>query len=244
MNAISSTTTKVNYLDLFKKPKQLYFDCRMLVATEPKFWMYYQLWIIRGQLKSLLRGINPRERVVSNDTQLVLDGFQGSANSFGTAAFQNSQTKPVKIAHHMHSPAQIIQAIEKNIPVLLFIREPKGAVISLASRWSYISVNSGLKSYINFYTKLEFYQSHYVVSTFDQTTNCFDTVIEKLNRKFDTNFDLIKMAQVTEKFLPSQEKRKQRKQIKQQKKQEFSYSENIKLLEEAQKIYQRYEAIA
>ena len=237
----AKTIQKINYYNILKMSKQLYFDCRMLVATEPKYWLYYQPWIVRGQIKSLLRGIDPRERVIGNDTQLVLDGFQGSANSFGTAAFRHSQTKSVKLAHHMHSPSQIIQAIEKNIPVLLFIREPVGAVISLTSRWSYISVNSGLKSYVNFYTKLELYQSYYVVSTFEQTTSCFDTVIDKLNRKFGTNFDLIKMAQSTKKFKPSQETRKQ---IKQQKKQEFNYAENIKLLEQAQEIYQRYEAIA
>lgn len=240
LNTIESTQD-INYWDLFKTPKQLYFDCRMLVATEPKFWLYYQPWIVRGQLKSLLRGIDPRERVINNDTQLVLDGFQGSANSFGTAAFRNSQTKPVKIAHHMHSPAQIIQAIDKNIPVLLFIREPVGAVISLTSRWTYISVNSGLKSYINFYNKLASYQSHYVVSTFEQTTNCFYTVVQNLNYKFNTNFDLVDMAKSTKKFKPSQDKRKQ---IKQQKKLEFGNTENIDLLEKAQTIYRKYELIS
>ena len=239
MNTVESTQ-KINYFDLFKTPKQLGFDCRMLAATEPKLWLYYQPWIIRGQLKWLLRGIDPRERVISDDTQLVLDGFQGSANGFGMHAFRNSQTKPVKIAHHMHSPTQIIQAIEKNIPVLLFIREPAGAVISLTSRWSYISVNSGLKSYINFYTKLLSYQSCYVVSTFEQTTSCFDVVIQQINHKFDTDFDLIDMTKATEKFKPSQVKRKQ---TKQQKKQEFDYSENIRLLEQAKEIYQEYVTI-
>ena len=48
------------------------------------------------------------------------------------------------------------------------------------------------------------------------------------------------MTKATEKFKPSQVKRKQ---TKQQKKQEFDYSENIRLLEQAKEIYQEYVTI-
>ncbi len=229
---------------LINNPRELYFEWRMLIAGDRKYSLIYQLIILKSQIKRILNGKSPSERLITKDTELVIDGFQGSANSFATATFKNSQTKSVKLAHHLHSPAQIIEAINQDIPIILFIREPIGAILSLTSRWSYISVNSGLKSYIDFYSKLEPFTDKYIVSNFEQTTQYFDLIVQKTNRKFLTSFDLVNMTQAKEQHMPSQTKRKKRKQLKQQKKQEFTWEINSKLLKEAQNIYKKFELLS
>jgi hypothetical protein len=220
--------------------RQLIFIIRSLVAREPKLKLLYLPYIIWDLKKFKSLGLNPQERLVNNNTELVIDGFQGSANSFASFVFRKSQTKYVKIAHHMHSPSQIIQAIRKNIPVLLVIREPKDAIISLTSRWSYISVDRGLKSYISFYSKLEPYAANYIVSTFDQTTKNFDRVVEKINAKFATKFDVVDMVQAN-KWKPPQGERKKRKK---EKNREFDRELNNSLLEKATAIYEKFKMLA
>lgn len=218
------------------------FSFRSLVAREPALWLFYQPYIFWDKQK-IKHSIPVRERVVLPDTELVIDGFQGSANSFATVAFKQSQTQTVKLAHHMHSPAQIIQATKKNIPVLLTLREPQATVLSLTSRWPYISVTAGLRSYIAFYTKLRPYAAKHIVSNFDITTQRLDLVIEALNTKFDTHFDPVDIAKVNVELRAktrSLEETAKRAPVKQAKLKAFSTEQNIQLLAQANQVYQDY----
>lgn len=235
------TLTNSNHKSSIKSEfKQHIFNFRSLVAREPMLKFLYLPYIIWDRKKFQSLGQNPQERIIENDTELVIDGFQGSANSFAAYVFQKSQTKYVRIAHHLHSPAQIIEATHKNIPILLVIREPEKAILSLTSRWSYISVSQGLKGYISFYSKLEPYISHCVVSTFEQTTKNYDRTIAKVNHKFGTQFDIVDMEQANQ-WKPPQGERKKSKQNKQQ---EFENALNIELLTKARAKYRIFEQAA
>jgi hypothetical protein len=229
-------------------PQKLNFSFRSLVSQDPKFWILYQPYILWGQTKRKAAGDDPNEGLILPDTELVIDGFQGSANSFATLAFLHCQTQPVKLSHHLHSSAQIIQAIQKDIPVLLTIRDPIHTVLSLTSRWLYISVSQGLRSYINFYTKLKPYQYGFIVSPFEETTQHLDQVIHTLNIKFQTNFDPVDIAFVNlecrKKISDSPERAAQRKLLKEQKQKELLTPQNQTLVSTAQALYRYYEECA
>ena len=225
-------------------PSRLSFSMHSFLAREPDFWLVYQPYIWWRQSKRRARGKNTQEVLVTKNTELVIDGFQGSANGFAVASFKQNQTRPVQLAHHMHSPAEIIKAIEQKIPVLLVIREPVGAVVSLTSRWPHVSVTQGLQSYIKFYTKLSPYNYGYVVSTFEQTTKQLDLVVQEINTKFDTDFAEIDITKAKSKHKPKQAFLDSRSQIKQQKKQEFATTKNAQLLAEANQIYHQFESLA
>lgn len=224
--------------------RRVMFSLRSMVAIYPAYSFFYQPFIWWNQLKRKSNGKNPSGAIIRTDTELVIDGFQGSANSFATEAFQYSQTKPVILAHHLHSPSQIIQAVNLDIPVLLTIREPMAAVISLTSRWSYVSVTQGLKSYIAFYSELKPYRSQLVVSDFIQTTKHLDTIIDGVNQKFNCDFTLINVEEINNKYkLKSTHKtsdNSSRNETKQQKKAEFETQKNIILLEKANQVYQDF----
>ena len=238
---------KIQSSPLMNQPRQLGFTFRSLVAREQAFWFMYQPYIWWTQMKRKERGVNPNEAVIHPDTELVIDGFQGSANSFATAAFQLSQTQPVKLANHLHSPVQIIQAIEQEIPVLLTIREPVGTMVSLTSRWPHVSVSQGLRSYISFYTKLKPYAPHYVVSTFEQTTQHIDRVVQTVNAKFNTNFDMVDVTEANSLLSPKSyapEELARREPLKEKKRKELAAAKNAPLLEQANALYQTFEALA
>ncbi|MDJ0723648.1 MAG: hypothetical protein QNJ38_00885 [Prochloraceae cyanobacterium] len=224
--------------------KNIHFSLRSFVARESDMWLLYKLYIWWRKRKRQAAGKKVQEAVVQTSTELVIDGFQGSANGFAVAAFKQNQTKYVQLAHHMHSPVEIIKAIEQKIPVLLVIREPVGAVISLTSRWHYVSVNRGLESYIKFYDKLSCYDYGYVVSTFEQTTQQLDRTVARINAKFNTNFELINMAEAQSRHKPKKITRDVQFQIKQQKKQELTRPKNTQLLAKANQVYRQFEMLA
>lgn len=174
--------------------KKLKFEYTSLVAREPMlaplywpniWWQQYKIWHYYKN-----KGASLKECFVHQGTEFVLDGFQGSANSFAADAFLASQDQTVHVAHHMHAPAQIIKAVRRSIPTMVTIREPYGTVLSLTSRWPYVSVHQALRSYIGFYRKLEPYRDGYVLSPFDQTTEHLDRAIQQVNDRFGTDFDI------------------------------------------------------
>ncbi len=165
------------------------FELRALVARHPTLEPLYRLAVWWTQYK-VRDHIDVRECRVGPETEFVLDGFQGSANTFATVAFKRSQSRPVRIAHHLHAPAQIIKAVERNLPTLVTIRRPADTVLSLTSRWPYITVPQALRNYTRFYQTIAPYAPGFVLSPFDQTTGHLDHVIEAVNRRFGTDFDL------------------------------------------------------
>ena len=226
------------------KVKSINFSLRSLVTREPNLWLLHQPYIWWRKRKRQTAGKKVQEALVQTTTELVIDGFQGSANGFAVAAFKQNQTKYVQLAHHMHSPAEIIKAIEQKTPVILLIRDPVGAVISLTSRWPHISVNQGLQSYIKFYNQLSSYDYGYVVSTFEQTTQQLDRIVARINAKFNNNFDPIDIAKAQSLHKPKEIAQDPRFQIKQQKKQELTTPKNTQLLAEANQVYRQFKAMA
>jgi len=140
--------------------------------------------------KHLLRAVTP-------DTQLVIEGFPRSGNSFARRAFIMAQNDPqIKnhIAHHLHVPAQVVLAARWQIPTLVLIRRPKDAVLSLAIR-DPISVDQALRYYVSFYETVEKYRDAYVLGLFDEVTEDFGEVIRRINDKFGTTFSLFRHDQ-------------------------------------------------
>jgi len=172
--------------------QKLKFEYSSYVGREPAlaplywpniWWQQYKIWRPHSE-----EGGSPRECFVSQSTEFVLDGFQGSANSFATQAFRASQDRHVEMARSMHAPAQIIKAVRRSIPTLVTLRAPVGAVLSLTSRWPYVSPHQALRSYIGFYSKIEPYRKGYVLSPFEHTTQHLDVVIQRVNARFGTDF--------------------------------------------------------
>lgn len=229
--------------------RQFSFSYHSLVSREPMFWYLYQPYILWGKIKR--KALTPdevNEGLLLPDTELVIDGFQGSANSFATVAFKYCQTKPVRLMHHCHAPVLIIKAIQQQVPVLLTVRQPIDTVLSLTSRWPHISITQALKSYIGFYTKLKPYSSQCVISTFTQTTQQLDQVIDVINHRFSTKFNLVNVdlanSECRKKVSDSPKRAAQRKALKEEKYKELLMQKNQALVLKAQHLYQYYEECA
>jgi hypothetical protein len=230
--------------------QQLKFEYRSVVACDPRLAIMHKPCIWWGQFKTVRYYKRPVNHcLVGKQTEFVIDGFQGSASSFATRAFLLSQTRPVVMAHHMHSPAQIIKAVCNGIPTVLTIREPAGAVLSLVSRWPYVSFDQSLRAWIRFYDKVAPYANGYVVSLFRQTTDQFGDVIKKVNQKFGTSFDIFEYNEEQRRILRdpkrlNSDRAVRRRKFKSVKARELQSDRYRPMLSRAETLYQAFERYA
>ncbi len=142
-----------------------------------------------------------RQWVVQPDTEIAIEGFPRSGNSFALSAFRHSNPDVVRIATHVHMPAQIIMAARYRIPTIVLLREPVAAVCSMIALSTQIgdreeidceSTRADIRRLLNFYSL--FYQRVYTVrnrilfAPFTQVTKDFGVVIAAVNARWATNF--------------------------------------------------------
>jgi hypothetical protein len=135
-----------------------------------------------------LRYPGPSPKVIDRETEFVIDGYTRSASTFAVHAFQSAQSRPVRLAHHLHAPAQLIVAARRRIPTIVVIREPEGAVLSQVIREPHVSIRGALVSYQRFYSRLLPYAGSFVVGEFEEVTTDFGSVIGRVNDRFGTSF--------------------------------------------------------
>jgi hypothetical protein len=130
----------------------------------------------------------PGPRAVDGYTELVIDGFTRSAITFAVFAFQLAQDRPVRLAHHLHAPAQLIAAARRGVPALVVVREPEGAVLSAMIREPYLTARTALVAYSRFHERLLPYRQALVVGDFVAATSDLGAVIRTVNGRFGTRF--------------------------------------------------------
>lgn len=135
----------------------------------------------------LLRRRQPQS-TIGPDTQVVIDGFTRSASTFAVIAFQLAQDDHVRLAHHLHAPAQLLAATRAGLPTLMPIRPPRDTVLSAAIREPTVPIAQWLRSYAEFYERVEPALDSMVVATFEAVTTDVGGLIDRLNERFGTSF--------------------------------------------------------
>src|SRR3954470_18526610 len=130
----------------------------------------------------------PSPRVIDGDTEVVIDGYTRSASTFAVHAFQVAQREPVRLAHHLHAPAQLMEAARRGLPTIMVIREPRGAVLSQVVREPGVDVLDALWAYSRFHESLASRRHAFVVADFDQVTHDFGAVVTRMNARYGTSY--------------------------------------------------------
>jgi hypothetical protein len=127
--------------------------------------------------------------IVTSETEIVIEAFARSAQSYVVAAFRLAQEPhAVRIAHHTHSPSTLIEGMRRSIPTLVIVREPEDAILSYVIRTPAISLRGALRGYVRFHRPLLPYRDRLVVATFGQVTEDLATVTMRVNDRFDASF--------------------------------------------------------
>lgn len=154
-----------------------------------RFWLQDQV----ARYPSLLRlscalSRRPDDILVDADTDLLIEGFPRSANTFAAWAFM--LTNPGRrLAHHVHSRAHVLLAVRYAVPALILLRPPVDAVRSLLVRRPEITPAVALRRYLAFYEGIAPYTDRLVLVRFDTMIEDYDRAIDGVNRHFGTRFN-------------------------------------------------------
>lgn len=136
-----------------------------------------------------LQRLRGRGEVLSEDTEIVIESFPRCASSFAVAAFRLAQEPHAsRIAHHTHTPAQVIAGVRRRVPTLVLIRPPEDAVLSHVIHTPSLTPRVSLVGYVRFHEPLLPVCDGFVVGTFEQVVTDFGSVIERVNARFGTSF--------------------------------------------------------
>ena len=90
-------------------------------------------------------------RVLGPDTDIVIEGFPRSANTFAVTAFELAQERPVTVAHHLHAAAHVVRAAQAGVPVIVLVRAPEDAIASVVARKPSLAPEAAAAAYLRFY---------------------------------------------------------------------------------------------
>lgn len=102
---------------------------------------------------AFLKRFNPalHANLVTPETRLVVEGFPRSANTFLVQALQIASDEPIAVAHHLHDPIQIDRGMQRNIPVVIIVRDPLDAFTSFRLKFPTLKVAIMHRMYMSFY---------------------------------------------------------------------------------------------
>lgn len=155
----------------------LHYGLHRLVARRPALFFPYMR--LREKYRSIL---------VSPHSEVVIEGYPRSGNTFAVAAFELAQGRPVRAARHTHAPAQVMEAVRRGLPTLILVRQPCQAATSLMIREPRFSPRQALALYLWFYQGIRPYREGYVIAPFDEVVSDFGRSIRRLNQVFATRF--------------------------------------------------------
>jgi hypothetical protein len=159
--------------------RRLFFPAKSVASMHPGLYLPAARRIYR----------DVPDRVVGPDTELVIEGSPRSGNTFVVAAFELAQRRPVRVVHHLHAAAQVLDAVRRGIPTLVLIRRPVDSAISHMIREPWISPRQALLAWIRFYGPLVAVRERILLVPFERATHDLGSVIREVNRRFDTAFD-------------------------------------------------------
>ncbi|WP_170433136.1 hypothetical protein [Ruegeria arenilitoris] len=131
-------------------------------------------------------------RVVTPDTDLVIEGFPRSGNSYVEAAFRASQKTDIRLAHHTHAAANVLRAVQLDKPCYVLIRSPEDACISLVIQEPSVQdLELALSEYERFHRGISCVADQICLVPFEIATQNFNAGIGHLNARYGTRFALL-----------------------------------------------------
>ena len=174
---------------------------------------YYKNYLVQHKIKRILQrapglyikiqllrysGKRYKRKIVVPDSQIVIEGYPRSANSFSVKAFKHANGDDYKIATHLHVFPQVVLGVKYNIPTLVLIRNPFDCISSYAAlRAQTYGLNKFekgnniawlLDDYVFFYENLKPYKGKFVMAEFSDVLKDYGAILTAVNKKYNSNF--------------------------------------------------------
>lgn len=134
-----------------------------------------------------LRNDDGGRAFVRRDTDLVVDGFERSGNTFATTAVLDANPH-IAVAHHTHSPTQFIWATRWGVPAMLVVRDPGEVAVSVHLRWPSRTLDEILEDHIAFHRRVTPLRPRLVVAPFGRVRHDLGGLLDEVNQRFGRRF--------------------------------------------------------
>lgn len=130
--------------------------------------------------------------LVKRNSDIVIDGFPRSANTYFVSFFELAQqSKSIRIARHLHESYQFRFAERHDIPCVVLVRQPKDAIVSAVLRDKRASIAALARNYSRFYTNLLEHHRRAVIAPFQTVITDANKIISAVNKRYGTAFFLL-----------------------------------------------------
>jgi hypothetical protein len=123
-------------------------------------------------------------RQITDRTELVVEGFPRSGNTFTVFALQNATDNLSSIASHVHHPSQVKRAVARGIPTVLVVREPIAALSSYLTYGRHGKPGAALREYASYHRELLPYVDQILICDFTEVVSDLSSVIARINERF------------------------------------------------------------
>ena len=145
---------------------------RELIGDNPIFLPL----LLRATPKGLSRTLTP-------DTDLVVEGYPRSGNTFAVTALEFANPDAV-IKSHAHFPAQVRAAVARNLPTMICVRRPVDSVASLLIAFPHIRISAALREYIHHHREMLKVADDVLVVPFETITSDLTSVIDEIEARW------------------------------------------------------------
>jgi hypothetical protein len=123
-------------------------------------------------------------RQITEKTELIVEGFPRSGNTFTVFALQDVAQHQLRLSSHVHHPSQVKLAVQRGLPTILVVREPVSALASYLTYGRHGRPADVLKEYYAYYQELIPYADRALVLNFDEIILDMPAIIDRINRRF------------------------------------------------------------
>lgn len=127
---------------------------------------------------------------IDSSTELVIDGFPRSGNSYARFAFAIAQGGPFYpgLRGHAHSSQLVREAVRSRIPTVVLVRNPADAIASLLQMEPLVTLRVAARAYHSYYSAIERTLPSALVVDFERVVTDMGGVINRVNTMFGTSF--------------------------------------------------------
>lgn len=155
----------------------------LLAAHDLAYLLFISTWgLLRPNQKALL---------ASRESDIVIDGFPRSANTYFVSFFEIAQDRPLCIGRHLHESWQFRFAERHHIPCVVLVREPLASVSSAMLRDPRADSATLLGNYVRLYENLLVHRQRAVIAPFEVVVNDANKIIAEVNMVYGAKFQLM-----------------------------------------------------
>ena len=128
-------------------------------------------------------------RRLTDRTQVVIEGFPRSGNTFAMFALRHAAAaagSDVVISSHVHTPSAVKAAVHGHYPTLYVVRPPRDTIVSLLIAAPHVAFGAAIDEWTHHHRELLPYGDGFVLATFDEVTADFGAVTHRVNERFGT----------------------------------------------------------